>query len=65
MTLPNELKALEYNSIISGAIEGALEMINCTVEVTCEKDVLRGDPRTELRMILIDNAAEVFPFRDD
>lgn len=40
-------------------------MINCTVEVTCEKDVLRGDPRTELKMILIDNAAEVFPFRDD
>ncbi len=65
MTLPSELKALEYNNIIAGAIEGALEMINCTVEVSCEKDVLRGDTRTELKMLLIDNRNEEFPWKDD
>lgn len=65
VTLPSELKALEYNNIIAGAIEGALEMINCTVEVSCEKDVLRGDTRTELKMLLIDNRNEEFPWKDD
>lgn len=63
--LPSELKSLEYNNIIAGAIEGALEMINCVVEVSCEKDVLRGDATTELRIVLIQNKAEEFPWKDD
>jgi hypothetical protein len=35
------------------------------VEVSCEKDVLRGDTRTELKMLLIDNRNEEFPWKDD
>jgi len=40
-------------------------MINCVVEVSCEKDVLRGDATTELRMVLVRNQAEEFPWKDD
>jgi hypothetical protein len=64
--LPSELKSsLEYNNIIAGAIEGALEMINVMVECVCEKDVLRGDSATELKLLLIENKNESFPFQDD
>ena len=63
--LPSGLKSLEYNNIIVGAIEGALEMINCIVEVSCEKDMLRGDTTTELRLVLVQNKPEEFPWKEE
>jgi hypothetical protein len=63
--LPSELGKLQYNNIVCGAIEGALEMINVEVECECVKDVLWGDETTELKLLLIENKTEVFPFKDE
>lgn len=63
--LPNDLESLQYNNIICGVIEGALDMINIQVECECVKDVLRGDPTTELKLLLIESKTEAFPFKDD
>lgn len=63
--LPNDLESLQYNNIICGVIEGALDMINIQVECECVKDVLRGDATTELKLLLIESKTEAFPFKDD
>lgn len=63
--LPDDLQSLQYNNIICGVIEGALDMINIQVECECSKDTLQGDPSTELRLVLIESRAEQYPFKED
>lgn len=63
--LPEKLNKLWYSNILCGVIRGALEMVN--VHVVCEfvKDTLRGDDTTEIRLKLLSEDAEQYPFKDD
>lgn len=63
--LPEELLSLQYNNLICGVIEGALEMVNIEVECDCQKDTLHGDQATELRLQLIESRNEQYPFKED
>jgi len=63
--LPEKLNKLWYSNILCGVIRGALEMVN--VHVVCEfvQDTLHGDETTEIRLKLVSEDTEQYPFKDD
>lgn len=63
--LPEQLHSLRYSNVLCGAIRGALEMINMSVECEFVRDVLNGDDTTEIRLKLLAAPTELYPFRDD
>mmetsp|Transcript_26330 Transcript_26330/g.67061 ORF Transcript_26330/g.67061 Transcript_26330/m.67061 type:complete len:188 (+) Transcript_26330:79-642(+) len=64
--LPEDLvNKLWYSNIYCGVIRGALEMVMLKVECTFMKDALRGDNSTEIRVKLVEEMAEEYPFKDD
>lgn len=63
--LPEACAKLSYCQLICGVIRGALEMVNINVECQFVKDALRGDEVYELRLRLVSQNAEAYPFKDD
>lgn len=50
--LPEGMESLEYNKVLCGALEGALEQIGYLVECSLPKDMVRGDATTEILVVL-------------
>lgn len=63
--LPEGCQALKYCNILCGVIRGALEMVNISVECNLVKDTLKGDDVTEIRLRLLSQGTETYPFKDD
>ncbi|KAK1284795.1 hypothetical protein QJS10_CPB21g00867 [Acorus calamus] len=63
--LPDMYQGLHYCNILSGLIRGALEMVSMKTEVTWVRDMLRGDDAYELRVKLLKQVPEEYPYKDD
>ncbi|KAL5724492.1 hypothetical protein ACHQM5_007747 [Ranunculus cassubicifolius] len=63
--LPDTCQGLYYCNILSGVIRGALEMVSMKTEVTWVRDMLRGDDAYELRLKLVKQVPEEYPYKDD
>ncbi|CAI5493443.1 unnamed protein product [Closterium sp. Naga37s-1] len=62
--LPESCSSLVYCNLLCGVIRGALEQVSLRVEVKFVRDMLRGDDAFEMRVKLIEQMAEVYPFKD-
>ncbi|CAM6034624.1 unnamed protein product [Sphagnum compactum] len=63
--LPDTCQGLFYCNILCGVIRGALEMVSMRTEVKFVKDMLRGDDAFEIRLKLLEQVAEEYPYKDD
>ncbi|WVZ66856.1 hypothetical protein U9M48_016020 [Paspalum notatum var. saurae] len=63
--LPDTCQGLQYCNLLSGVIRGALEMVSMKTEVTWVRDMLRGDDAYEMRVKLIKQVPEEYPYKDD
>mmetsp|Transcript_1379 Transcript_1379/g.4787 ORF Transcript_1379/g.4787 Transcript_1379/m.4787 type:complete len:182 (+) Transcript_1379:148-693(+) len=63
--LPPHLQGLCYCNILCGVIRGALEMVSLKVEASFGKDALRGDDVFEIKLKLLEEVPEEYPFQDD
>lgn len=63
--LPESCNKLSYCNMLCGVIRGALEMVNMNVECFFIKDTLRGDDANEIRIRLLSQGTEAYPFKDD
>ncbi|BDA42448.1 Trafficking protein particle complex subunit 3 [Coccomyxa sp. Obi] len=63
--LPENYAGLSYCNVLCGVIRGALEMVNINVSCNFVKDVLRGDDVSELRLKLLSQMHETYPYKDD
>ncbi|MCO5564516.1 hypothetical protein L7F22_018177 [Adiantum nelumboides] len=63
--LPETCQGLYYCNVLCGVIRGALEMVNMRTEVRWVRDVLRGDDAYEMRLKLLKQVAEEYPYKDD
>ncbi|XP_026406831.1 trafficking protein particle complex subunit 3-like isoform X1 [Papaver somniferum] len=63
--LPDTCQGLYYCNVLSGVIRGALEMVSMKTEVTWVRDMLRGDDAYELRVKLLKQVPEEYPYKDD
>ena len=50
--IPVSHQSLWYSNIICGVVRGALEMLNFKVSCFFQKDVLRGNDATEIRVVI-------------
>lgn len=51
--LPDSLQSMSYLNVLPGIIRGALEMVAMPVRSWIEKDQLKGDHETEIRVVAI------------
>lgn len=63
--LPEAYTGLVYCNILCGVIRGALEMVGILVECHFVRDMLKGDDAFEIRLKLMEQRPEDFPFKDD
>ncbi|KAI0498974.1 hypothetical protein KFK09_019873 [Dendrobium nobile] len=63
--LPDTCQGLYYCNILSGVVRGALEMVSMKTEVSWVRDMLHGDDAYELRVKLIKQVPEEYPYKDD
>lgn len=63
--LPENYESLVYCNMICGILRGALLQISLRVQVTVERDVLKGDDLTAIRVRLLEQIPEEYPFKDD
>lgn len=63
--LPDTCQGLCYCNLLCGVIRGALEMVSMKTEVTWARDMLHGDDAYELRLKLIRQVPEEYPYKDD
>lgn len=63
--LPRTCEGLVYGQMLCGAIRGAMEQVNLRVEVRFVRDMLRGDDAYEIRLKLLEQTQEVYPYKDD
>ncbi|XP_042418923.1 trafficking protein particle complex subunit 3-like [Zingiber officinale] len=63
--LPDTFQGLHYCNILSGVIRGALEMVSMKTEITWIRDMLHGDDAYELRVKLLKQIPEEYPYKDD
>lgn len=63
--LPEGCGKLRYCNLLCGVIRGALEMVNMNVACHFVRDVLWGDEVSEIRLKLLSQAPENYPFKDD
>lgn len=62
--LPDSCLNLRYCNLYSGAIRGALEMVQIEVKTWFVQDYLTGDPTTELRVRFIRRLSDSLPDGD-
>jgi len=62
--LPEGCQNLCYCQLLCGVIRGALEMVNISVDCAFVKDVLRGDDTYEIRLKLLSQSQEQYPFNE-
>jgi len=63
--LPSELAALNYCQMICGIIRGALEMVQLEITATVEKDTLKGQNQTEIRICFVKKLMDAMPVGED
>ncbi|KAJ7207758.1 hypothetical protein O6H91_Y482600 [Diphasiastrum complanatum] len=63
--LPETCQGLHYCNILCGVIRGALEMVSMRTEVKWIRDMLHGDDAFEMRLKLLDQVPEEYPYKDD
>jgi trafficking protein particle complex subunit 3 len=63
--LPDHFAGLDYSNVLCGVINGALEMVQLSVESKIVKSVLRGDDHLEIRIIFREYLADEVPVGDD
>eukprot|EP00056_Hartaetosiga_gracilis_P021848 m.26836 g.26836 ORF g.26836 m.26836 type:complete len:175 (+) comp9297_c0_seq3:71-595(+) len=63
--LPSEHSELSYSSVYCGAIKGAMEVIQYKTDVTIQKDPLKGDNTTEIKIKLLEVMEDQPPPEDD
>ncbi|KAI3986614.1 hypothetical protein MKX01_014152 [Papaver californicum] len=63
--LPDTCQGLCYCNVLCGVIRVALEMVSMKTEVTCVRDMLHGDDAYELRVKLLKQVPEEYPYKDD
>ena len=56
--LPYELSELDYNIVICGAIRGALQMLQMSVECQLVRDEVKGSAESEIRLTLKEVSAD-------
>jgi len=63
--LPEDRQNLSYSNILCGAIKGGLEMLQLEVACWFEKDSLKGDDATELRIKFVRRLTDALPAGED
>ncbi|GLJ25884.1 hypothetical protein SUGI_0496100 [Cryptomeria japonica] len=63
--LPETCHGLYYCNVLCGVIRGALEMVSMKTEVRWVRDVLRGDDAYELKLKLLEQVPEEYPYKDE
>ena len=63
--LPDKFNGLYYSNLLCGVIRGALEMVQIKVECRFNRDNLRGDDITEIRVIYKETLPEAVPINDE
>eukprot|EP00897_Mesotaenium_endlicherianum_P005067 jgi/Mesen1/4589/ME000232S03852 len=63
--LPDTCQGLSYCNLLCGVLRGALEQVNLRTTVKFVKDMLRGDDTFEIRMKLLEQVPEEYPYKDD
>eukprot|EP00850_Spirogloea_muscicola_P002950 SM000011S19128 [mRNA] locus=s11:990576:991869:- [translate_table: standard] len=63
--LPETCQGLIYCNILCGVLRGALEMVSMRTEAKFVRDVLRGDEASEIRLTLLEQVPEEYPYKDD
>jgi len=63
--IPEKYANLVYCNMLCGVLRGALLQVSLRVQATIERDVLKGDEVTEIRLRLLERIPEEYPFKDD
>jgi len=63
--LPETCQGLYYCNVLCGVIRGALEMVSMKTEVRWVRDMLCGDDAYELKLKLLEQVPEEYPYKDD
>jgi hypothetical protein len=63
--LPEICQGLRYCNVLCGVIRGALEMVSMKTEVRWVRDMLCGDDAYELKLKLLEQVPEEYPYKDD
>lgn len=63
--LPETCHGLYYCNVLCGVLRGALEMVSMKTEVRWVRDMLRGDDAYELKLKLLEQVAEEYPYKDE
>lgn len=63
--LPETCQGLWYCNVLCGVIRGALEQVSMRTEVKFVRDLLRGDDAYEIRLKLVEQVPEEYPYKDD
>ncbi|CAH2445788.1 Trafficking protein particle complex (TRAPP) subunit [Komagataella phaffii CBS 7435] len=66
--LPDDNKAVKelwYSNVLVGVLKGALQMVQLDVDVSFVKDILRGDPSTEIKLRLNKILKDEIPAGED
>eukprot|EP00270_Netrium_digitus_P017596 TRINITY_DN6501_c0_g1_i1.p1 TRINITY_DN6501_c0_g1~~TRINITY_DN6501_c0_g1_i1.p1 ORF type:complete len:189 (+),score=62.43 TRINITY_DN6501_c0_g1_i1:190-756(+) len=54
-----------YCNVICGVLRGALEQVSLRIEAQFVRDMLKGDEAFEIRVKLLEQVAEEYPYKDD
>lgn len=63
--LPEACAGLSYCNLLCGVLRGALEQVNLKTQAHFARDMLRGDDAFEIRLKLVEQVAEEYPYKDD
>jgi len=63
--IPEKNAKLVYCNMLCGVLRGALLQVSLRVQASIERDVLKGDDVTEIRLRLLEQIPEEYPFKDD
>lgn len=63
--LPDNLLNLKYANILPGIIRGACEMVQMEVVAWIEKDTLKGDAATEVKVRFVRKLVDALPSGED
>jgi hypothetical protein len=63
--LPDNMLGLKYCNLLVGVIRGACEMVQMEVAVWIEKDSLKGDGGTEIKIRFLRKLVDALPSGED